>query len=723
VAFQPNNDKEPMNTTLSNRTRTTRPFPLERTRNIGITAHVDAGKTTLTERILYYTGTIHQVGDVDDGNTTMDFDDIEKRKGITIGAAAISTTWTPRRADAQKHRINIIDTPGHVDFTAEVERSLRVLDGAIVVFSGVEGVQPQTEGVWRQANRYGVPRLAFINKMDRTGADFDRVVAELRAKLKANAWPVLVPVGREQDLQGQIHLVDRQLILYDRADGLGQTYTVTDIPAAERDLVERARRALVEALAEIDDEITQAFLEDRDVTAAELHAAIRRQTIANRFVPVIGGSAFKYVGVQPLLDAVVDYLPSPIDVPPAQGTNPDTGETVEVLASDDEPFRGLVFKLSTDEFSRRQIFVRVYSGTLHAGDTVLNAVTGRRERINRLSQIQADKEVPLDAAYAGDIVVVAGPKDVVTGHTLCAEDAPVFLAPPTFPDPVVSMAIEPRTREDQERLGLALQRTAEDDPTFRYFTDPDTGQTIVAGMGELHLAVIQERMLTRYKVDTTAGAPQIAYRETITVAATGEGRQIKQTGGSGQYGHVIVEVRPGARGSGIVIEDKVVGGRIPRQFISSVRKGITEATLNGTLGGYPVVDLEVDIVDGSFHAKDSNDLAFQIAGSLAFKDAVAKAAPVLLEPIMEVEATTPTDYQGDVIGDLNRRRGLVREVTARAADAVITADVPLAEMFGYANAIRSISKGRASYAMTPARFEPVPSKLARDILGGRKRVG
>jgi elongation factor G len=709
-----------MNTTLKNRNTMQRAFALERTRNIGITAHVDAGKTTLTERILLYTGTIHQSGDVHDGNTTMDFDDIEKRKGITIGAAAITAAWTPNRAGAHQHRINIIDTPGHVDFTAEVERSLRVLDGAVVVFSGVEGVQPQTEGVWRQANRYHVPRLAFINKMDRVGADFDRVVAELRTKLSANAWPVLIPVGKENALRGQINLVDRQLILYDPSDALGRNYSVTEIPAAEHDSVERARRALVEALAEIDDSITQAFLEDRDVTAQELHVAIRRQTIANHFVPVIGGSAFKYIGVQPLLDAVVAFLPSPVDLPPAQGTNPDTGEAVDVIASDEEPFRALVFKLSTDEFSRRQVFVRIYSGQLHAGDTVLNTVTGRHERISRISQIQADKEIALEAAFAGDIVVVTGLKNVVTGHTLSAEDAPVFMAPPSFPDPVVSMAIEPKTREDQERLGVALQRTAEDDPTFHYFTDQETGQTIIAGMGELHLSVIQERLLTRYKADITAGAPQIAYRETITVSATGEGKQIKRTGGAGQHGHVIVEVRPGAKGSGVVIEDKVVGGRIPRQFIGSVRKGITEATRNGSLGGYPVVDVEVDIVDGSAHDVDSNDLAFQIAGSLAFKDAVARARPVLLEPIMEVECTTPSDYQGDVIGDLNRRRGQVREVIPRGGDVVVTADVPLAEMFGYANAIRSMSKGRSTYSMTPSRFEQVPAAIAKSAVGQRK---
>lgn len=700
-----------------NRISPQRAFSLERTRNIGITAHVDAGKTTLTERILYYTGTIHQIGEVHEGNTTMDFDEIEKRKGITIGAAAITAKWTPQHADTNHpYRINIIDTPGHVDFTAEVERSLRVLDGAIVVFSGVEGVQPQTEGVWRQANRYAVPRLAFINKMDRLGADFDRVVADLRSKLGANAWPILIPLGSEENLRGQLDVVEQQLILYDKTAALGQRYTREEIPATEKYSVERARRSLIEALADIDELIAHAFLEDRAVTSSELHEAIRRQTIANKFVPVIGGSAFKYVGVQSLLDAVVHYLPSPVDVPPAQGTDVDTGEIVPVVASDDEPFRALIFKLDTDEFSRRKIFVRIYSGQLFPGDTVLNTVTGRRERISRISQMQADKEVALDAAFAGDIIVVAGLKDAVTGHTLCAEDAPVFMSPPTFPAPVVSMAIEPKTREDQERLSLALQRTSEDDPTFRYFTDPETGQTIIAGMGELHLSVIQERMETRYKVATNAGAPQIAYRETITAPARGEGKQIKQTGGAGQYGHVIVEVRPGKGDSGLMITDKVVGGRIPREFIGAVRKGITEASATGALGGYPVVDLEVDIMDGSYHETDSKDIAFLVAGSLAFKDAVAKARPVLLEPIMMVECSTPADYQGDVIGDINRRRGQVQDVTTRAGVVIITAAVPLAEMFGYANALRSLSKGRASYSMTPTRFEPVPREIARQVL-------
>jgi elongation factor G len=706
VAWRSSKTNEPqnMNTTLKNRKTSQRQFQLERMRNVGITAHVDAGKTTLTERILYYTGTIHQIGEVHDGNATMDFDAIEKTKGITIGAAAITVNWSSRREPGLKYRVNIIDTPGHVDFTAEVERSLRVLDGAIVVFSGVEGVQPQTEGVWRQATRYGVPRLAFINKMDRMGADFDRVVDELRLKLGANALPVLIPFGGEQNLRGQIDLVDRRLILYDPTEPNGLRYTVEDIPAAESDSAETMRRSLIEALANIDEEIAKAFLEDRDVTAAELRSAIRRQTIANRFVPVVGGSAFKFVGIQPLLDAVLDYLPSPIDLPPAIGADVDTNEPIEVIASDEEPFSALVFKLSTDEFSRRQVFARIYSGKLRPGDTVLNSVTGRRERISRVSQVHADKDITLDAAFAGDIVVVTGLKEVVTGHTLCAENAPLFLAPPTFPPPVVSMAIEPKTREDLERLGIALQRTAEDDPTFRYYTDSETGQTIIAGMGELHLEVIRQRMSTRYKVETRAGPPQIAYRETITKSAVGEGKQIKQSGGSGQYGHVIVEVRPGETGSGIVVEDKVVGGRIPRQFVSAVRKGILEAIANGPLGGYPVVDAEVDIVDGSSHVKDSNDLAFQVAGALAFKDAVTHANPVLLEPIMDVECNAPSEYQGDLIGDLNRRRGQIRSVMPRNGDVVIKADAPLAEMFGYANAIRSISKGRATYSMTPARF-------------------
>lgn len=709
-----------MNTTKLN-TNILRPFALERTRNIGIAAHIDAGKTTLTERVLLYTGVIHHSGDVHHGDTTTDFDPIEKKKGITIFSAAISSTWTPRVEDGslfagQRHRINIIDTPGHVDFTAEVERSMRVLDGAVAVFSAVEGVQPQSETVWRQATRYGVPRVAFINKMDRLGANFDRVVAEMRTKLGANAWPVLIPIGAESGLRGQIDVIHGRAIVYDPTDEQGLKYRLENLDAPGRAVAERARRALFEALAELDPEIGDAFLAEREVSAAELKRAIRRQTIANRFVPVVGGSAFKYRGVQPLLDAVIDYLPSPADLPPTMGTDPETGEPIAVRASDEEPFRALIFKSSTDEFSRRRIFVRVYSGVLRPGDTVLNTVTGRHERVSRISEIRAKDEITIDAAFAGDIAVVAGLKDVVTGHTLCAEDAPVLLGPPKFPEPVVSMAIEPVTRTDQERLGFVLQRLAEDDPTFRVSTHPETGQTLIAGMGELHLEVIRQRMQETFAVATRAGAPEIAYRETITVPATGEGRHIKQSGGSGQYGVVHVEVTPTQRGGGLTIVDRVVGGAIPRQFIGSVKKGILEAAQTGGLGGYPVVDLEVAIVDGAFHSKDSNELAFQIAGSLAFKDAVAKARPVLLEPVMNVAATTPPEFQGDLVGDLNRRRGLVRDVTAQAHEVSIAAEVPLATMFGYANAIRSLSKGRAEYSMQPSHYAEVPAELAAKAL-------
>jgi elongation factor G len=714
-----------MNTTKMN-AKATRNLPIERTRNIGIAAHIDAGKTTLTERILLYAGAIHRAGDVHHGNTTMDFDPIEQQKGITISAAAISCAWTPapeaglaKPFAGVRHRINIIDTPGHVDFTAEVERSMRVLDGAIAVFSAVEGVQPQSETVWRQATRYGVPRLAFINKMDRVGAGFERVVAEMRAKLGANVWPVLMPIGSESELRGQIDVISQRAILYDPTRPQGRAYTIEELSETDRERADAARRTLIEALAEIDSEIADAFLHERTIGALELKAAIRRQTIANRFIPAVGGSAFKYIGVQALLDAVVDYLPSPIDLPAARGTDPDTGAGIAIPARDDEPLRALVFKLSTDESSRRRVFVRVYSGVLHPGDTVLNTVTGRSERISRVSEIRADDETSIDAAFAGDIAVVAGLKEVATGHTLCAENAPALLEPPTFPAPVVSMAIEPETRADQERMGFVLQRLAEDDPTFRVRTDPETGQTLIAGMGELHLEVIRLKMLENFKVSTRAGAPEIAYKETITASASGEGRQIKQSGGNGQYGHVFVEVAPRERGAGLVVTDKVTGGSIPRQFIGAVKKGILDAALGGSLGGYPVVDIAVDIVDGSFHSKDSNDLAFQIAGSLAFKDALSKAKPILLEPIMSVECATPPDYQGDIVGDLHRRRGIVREVEGKAGLAVIRAEAPLVEMFGYSNAIRSLSKGRAEYSMTPLRYEPMPAELAAKVLAKR----
>jgi elongation factor G len=709
-----------MNTTTRKRL-----VPMERTRNVGIAAHIDAGKTTLTERILFYAGVVHQPGEVHEGTTRTDFDPIERLKGITIGAAAISCAWPPPPSEGgpasplAPHRINIIDTPGHVDFTAEVERSMRVLDGAIAVFSAVEGVQPQSETVWRQATRYGVPRVAFINKMDRLGANFERVVAEMRTKLRANAWPVLIPIGREGELRGQIDVIQNRAIVYDPTDKYGLRYRLEDLDGPAQAVAAEARRGLIAALAEIDPAIADKFLAEAPIHKPELSAAIRRQTIANRFVPVVGGSAFKFVGVQALMDAVVDFLPSPGDLPPATGTDPETGDSVEVPARDDAPLRALIFKSSTDAAARRRIFVRVYSGVLRPGDTVLNTVTSRRERVSRVLEIQADKEIAMEAAFAGDIAVVAGLKEVVTGHTLCAEDAPVLLEPPTFPEPVVSMAIEPETRVDQERMGFVLQRLAEDDPTFRVSTDPETGQTLIAGMGELHLEVLRQRMLGTFKVATRAGAPEIAYRETITAAASGEGRVMKQSGGPGQYAIVNVEVTPRARGSGLVVTDQVTGGAIPRQFIGAVKKGILEAARNGLLGGYPVVDLEVDIVDGKFHAKDSNDLAFQTAGSLAFKDAVAKTRPVLLEPMMKVECTTPAEFQGDLVGDLHRRRGTVREVAARPESVTITGEAPLAAMFGYANAIRSLSKGRAEYSMELSHFAVVPPELAAKALSKR----
>ncbi len=711
----------------TNVTKMTRAFPIERTRNIGVAAHIDAGKTTLTERMLLYAGAIHSAGEVHDGTTTMDFDPIEQKKGITIAAAAISCQWTLQGENGsatpfagRQHRINIIDTPGHVDFTAEVERSMRVLDGAVIVFSGVEGVQPQSERVWRQAARHRVPRLAFVNKMDRLGADFDRVVADMRAKVGANAWPVLAPLGKESELRGQIDLIHGKALIATANDTFGRGYTVEELSAEERASAKTARERLVEAVADLDDVLADAYLAGAEITSAMLKAAIRRQTIANRFVPVIGGSAFKYVGVPPLLDAVIDYLPSPIDLPPPSGLDPETGEAMPIPAGDDEPLRALVFKLSTDESSRRRVFVRIYSGALRTGSWVYNSVTQRRERISRVSEIQADREIAIDAAYAGDIAVIAGLSEVATGHTLCALESPLLLEPPSFPEPVVSMAIEPATRADQERLGFVLQRLAEDDPTFKVTVDSETGETLIAGMGELHLEVIRERMLTQHRVATRAGAPQIAYRETITIAARGEGRHIKQNGGHGMHGHVYVEVSPREPGAGLEIVDRVIGGAIPRQFIGSVRKGIVDAVKNGPLGGYPMIDVSVAIVDGSFHAKDSNDLAFQIAGSLAFQEAVARARPVLLEPIMRVECSTPPEHQGDIVGDLGWRRGVIRDIRRDGDQAVIEAEAPLAQMFGYANAIRSLSRGRAEYSMAPARCEVVPAELAAKVLASRR---
>ena len=700
-----------------------RAYPLERTRNIGIAAHIDAGKTTLTERILFYTGMIHRIGEVHEGAATTDWMEQEKERGITITSAATTCFWQQREEegvfklfDGIKQRVNIIDTPGHVDFTAEVERSLRVLDGAIAVFCAVAGVQPQSETVWRQATKYNVPRIAFVNKMDRTGADFNNAINDMRSKLAANAWPVLIPLGKEDYLKGQLDVVNKKAIIYSEDDAFGSTYSVEEIPAEHKDLVDIAYNDLVSAIADLDDEVGMAYLEEKPITKEMLKAGIRRQTIANKFVPVVGGSAFKNKGVQYLVDAVVDYLPSPLDIPPARGHNPDNGEPVDVITDDNGKFCSLAFKLWSDPFVGKLVFFRVYSGKLSKGDTVYNPRTNKRERISRLIQIQADKREDIDICYSGDIAAIVGIKNITTGDTLCDEDHPILLEPPSFPDPVISMAIEPKTKVDQEKMGIALQRLAEEDPTFRVYTNEDTGQTIIAGMGELHLEIIRDRMMREFKVEANAGKPQIAYRETITLPATGEGKLIKQSGGRGQYGHVVVNVSPSERGKGLTIENKVVGGAIPREYIPAVNKGIQESVLNGIVGGYPVIDVHVEIIDGSYHDVDSNELAFKMAAIFAMKDGFKKAKSILLEPIMKVENTTPEDFQGDIMGDLNRRRGKILSMEAKANLTVINAEVPLAEMFGYATAIRSLSKGRSSYSMEPSHFEQVPAQVLAAVL-------
>ena len=700
-----------------------RKFPLEKTRNIGIAAHIDAGKTTLTERILFYTGMIHKIGEVHEGTTVTDWMEQERERGITITSAATTCAWTQKAEpgvykmfEDVKMRVNIIDTPGHVDFTAEVERSLRVLDGAIAVFDAVAGVQPQSETVWRQANKYLVPRIAFINKMDRVGADFEMSIDSMRKKLGANAWPILIPLGKEDYLKGQLDVVNRKAVFYLDDDSMGSVYEVRDLPEENKAEVEKAYADLVEAISNIDDEIAEAVLEEKPVTPEMLKAGIRRQTIANKFVPVVGGSAFKNKGVQYLVDAVIDYLPSPLDIPPAVGMDPDTHEKMEAPTDDNGKFCSLAFKLWSDPFVGKLVFFRVYSGSLTKGDTVYNPRTNKRERISRLIQIQADKREDIDTCYSGDIAAIVGIKNITTGDTLCDEDYPILLEPPSFPDPVISMAIEPKTKQDQEKMGVALQRLSEEDPTFKVFTHEDTGQTIIAGMGELHLEIIRDRMLREFKVDANAGKPQIAYRETITAPADGEGKLIKQSGGRGQYGHVIIKVQPNERGKGITIENKVVGGNIPKEYIPACKKGIEEAMLNGVVGGYQVIDANVDIIDGSYHDVDSNEMAFKLAAIFAVKDAFKKAKPILLEPIMKVENATPEEYQGDIMGDLNRRRGKIGSIEVKGNLTMVQAEVPLAEMFGYATAIRSLSKGRSSYSMEPSHFEQVPQQLVAAVL-------
>jgi elongation factor G len=700
-----------------------RPYTLERTRNIGIAAHIDAGKTTLTERILFYTGMIHKIGEVHDGAATTDWMEQERERGITITSAAVTTEWWQHNEDnvtklfnEEKHRINIIDTPGHVDFTAEVERSLRVLDGAIVVFCGVAGVQPQTETVWRQATKYDVPRIVFVNKMDRTGADFERVVAQIKEKLGANAVRILIPIGAEDGLKGQIDVVNQKAVYFSDDDQFGSTYTVKELDAEQLAIAKAAYAELVSTTADCDEILGEKFLMEEEISLTDLKQAIRRATIANKLIPVAGGSAFKNKGVQYLLDAVIDYLPSPLDIPFTKGMDPDNHEhIIEIPTTDNAKFTALAFKLWADKFVGKLVFFRVYSGVIRKGDTVYNPRTRKSERIGRLIRIQADEHKDIDACFAGDIAAMVGLKNATTGDTLAAEGHDVVLEPPTFPEPVISMAVEPRTKADQEKLALALARLSEEDPTFMVKTDEETGQTIISGMGELHLEIIVDRIKREFKVDANTGAPQITYRETITKAAGGEGKLVKQSGGRGQYGHVILSIKPNEAAKGITVENKTVGGSIPKEYINACIKGCREATTNGVIAGYPVIDVHVDILDGSYHDVDSNENAFTMAAIFAMRDAFKNAGPILLEPIMAVEVTTPDDYQGDVMGDLNRRRGQIQHMESKGAFSVVSANVPLKEMFGYSTAVRTLSSGRASYSMTPSHFEQVPNAIVEEI--------
>jgi len=695
-----------------------RPFPLEWTRNIGIAAHIDAGKTTTTERILFYSGAVHKMGEVHEGTTVTDWMEQERERGITITAAAISCAWNASCGPWKgiKQRINIIDTPGHVDFTAEVERSLRVLDGAVAVFCAVAGVQPQSETVWRQANKYKVPRIAFINKMDRTGADFFRAVSEMREKLKANAHPIFIPIGKEENFTGLIDLVQNIAYIFeDTTDPLGMEPVTSAVPENMKAQTKEYRDKLIEAVSDFDDVIAEKYLNGEEISVSELMLGVRKATISLQFTGVVPGSAFKKKGVQRLLDCVVNYLPSPIDVPPMQGHDSD-GKTVEAVVDDKAKMAGLAFKLWNDPFVGRLVFVRVYTGILNKGTAVYNPRTRRTERVSRLVLMRAIEREEIDKAYSGDICAVVGVKDVITGDTLCDDDFDIRLEPPSFPEPVISMSIEPNTKADQEKMGMALQRLVAEDPTLRVKTDQDTGQTILAGMGELHLDIIRDRMKREFKVEATCGKPQIAYRETVTKLAEAEGKFIRQSGGKGQYGHVVVKLEPNVKGKGVEVINEIVGGAIPKEFIKPATEGILEGCNNGVVAGYPVVDVIVRIIDGSFHEVDSSELAFKMAGIFGFKEAMKKANPILLEPIMGVEVTTPEDYQGDLMGDINRRRGQIQGMENKAGACIINAFVPLELLFGYVTDIRSLSKGRASAGITPSHFEQVPNSLLAKIV-------
>jgi elongation factor G len=699
----------------ASRSSPNRKVSLEQTRNIGICAHIDAGKTTTTERILYYTGKLYKIGEVHEGTATMDWMEQEQERGITITSAATTCFW-------REHRVNIIDTPGHVDFTVEVERSLRVLDGAVAVFCAVGGVEPQSETVWRQATKYKVPRIAFVNKMDRTGADFHSAVAQMRERLAANAWPIQLPIGAEADFKGVIDLVEMRAVVWS-GEELGAKFEVAPIPEDLKEAAAKAHANLVEAVAEKDEALTEKYLEGQTISAQELKAGLRRVVLKNELVPVMCGTAFKNKGVQPLLDAVVDYLPSPLDVPDVVGQDPDDKSEVTRRADDNAPFSALAFKIWTDPYAGKLIFFRVYSGKIEKGVTVYNPRNNKRERIGRLLEMHANHRQEITECYSGDIGALVGLKNITTGDTICDENETILLESITFPEPVISMAIEPNTKADRDKMTTALQRLAEEDPTFRLSTNQETGQTIISGMGELHLDIIKDRMFREFNVGATAGKPQVAYRETCTRSTEAEGKFVRQSGGRGQYGHACVKLMPGEKGSGVVVENKVVGGAIPREYISAVEDGITEAAQTGVLAGYPMVDLTIQIVDGSYHEVDSSEIAFKMAGSFAFKEAARKASPILLEPIMDVEVITPEEHMGDVIGDINSRRGRIGNIESRATSTIIHCQVPLAEMFGYATALRSLSRGRASYSMEPLNFEKVPENIVAQILdktGGGK---
>ncbi|MEK8090515.1 elongation factor G [Thermithiobacillus plumbiphilus] len=697
-----------------------RTTPIERYRNIGIMAHIDAGKTTTTERILFYTGVSHKIGEVHEGAATMDWMEQEQERGITITSAATTCFWKGMDGKLPEHRINIIDTPGHVDFTIEVERSLRVLDGACAVFCAVGGVQPQSETVWRQANKYGVPRIAFVNKMDRSGADFGRVVKQIRERLRGNPVPIQLPIGAEDNFEGVIDLLKMKAIYWDDASQ-GVRFEEREIAADMREQAESARQFMVEAAAESNEELMMRYLEGEELSDEEIKSALREGTIAGALVPVLCGSAFKNKGVQAMLDAVVDYLPAPADVSAVKGTQPDTGEEESRLPVDEEPFSALAFKIATDPFVGQLTFFRVYSGVLEAGTQVLIPSKGQKERIGRLLQMHANERKEIKEVRAGDIAAAVGLKGVVTGETLCDLGKPISLESMEFPEPVIHVAVEPKTKSDQEKMGLALGKLAQEDPSFRVRTDQESGQTIISGMGELHLEIIVDRMKREFGVEANVGAPQVAYRETIRKTVEQEGKFVRQSGGRGQYGHVWLRLSPREPGEGFVFENAVVGGTVPKEFIAPTQKGVEEALNNGIIAGFPVVDVKVTIFDGSYHEVDSSEAAFKIAGSMAFKDGAKKANPVLLEPVFSVEVVTPEDYMGDIIGDLNSRRGMILGMDDEAGAKVIRAEVPLAEMFGYATTVRSLSQGRATYTMEFKKYLEVPAHVAETIVQKSQR--